>query len=254
MELREVIAVLETVLPPTTIEEGDPSGLLIGDMSWQVHHIRYALEATSQVINKAIKDQVDLLIVHHPMIYTPIKTITNETPLGHKTLQLISHKIALFAAHSTLDWHDEGLNVAFGSRLGILGTDRMVTDTTGFYRKGVLEESTTISQYVKNLQSVFNNEVRYIGNGRHVIKSVGYCSGSGLSLVSDIMYQEVDVLVTGDIKYHDARDIEEAGYNVIVVPHFNSEINAGLVLQDMFRDKLPIHTSVDDQLSDPFKS
>ncbi len=78
MILKDVLTRLDEVLPKSLIEEKDNSGLLIGNLTKEINHIRVGLEASNEVVESAIKDQVDLLIVHHPLIFSSLRTITSK--------------------------------------------------------------------------------------------------------------------------------------------------------------------------------
>ena len=232
MLLNDVVALLDKVLPEVLIEPGDNSGLLIGDMSSDIGHIRTALEATEDVIDAAIDDGVDLLIVHHPMIFTPMTTITSETVPGRKAVKMIQSGMALFAAHSNLDRTMEGLNQNFGRQIGI--HDSVAYNDEGYILVGRLEVPILLEDYVAKIAKTFNQpSLRYVGKGNKQIEQVAFCTGSGMGLISDGLFDKADVYITGDLKYHDAMDVYEKGQAVIDVPHFVSEEMATEVLHNL---------------------
>lgn len=232
MRLSDVVALLDKVLPEALIEVGDNSGLLIGDMSSDIRHIRTALEATDEVVDSAIEDGVDLLIVHHPMIFTPIKSITSETVVGNKAGKMIRSGVALFAAHSNLDRTMEGLNQKFGHKIGLHSA--IPYDEDGYILIGRLEMPIELEDFVSQLASIFNQtSLRFVGQDHRVIDHVAFCTGSGMGLISDDLFEKADVYITGDLKYHDAMDVYEKGQSVIDVPHFISEEMATDVLHNL---------------------
>ena len=95
----------------------------------------------------------------------------------------------------------------------------------GLGRIGRLPEPATLAEYVGRLRKVLSAPaLRYVGDPAAMISKVALCSGSGASLLRDAARSGADVLVTGDVKYHDARDAEELGLAVIDAGHFSTEI------------------------------
>lgn len=232
-----IIETIEEVLPVELIEKGDNSGLLVGDRNQEVTHMRVALEATNEVIDSAIEDGVDLLVVHHPMIFNPIGQITSDTIEGKKILRLITNGIALYAAHSNFDRVQGGLNRAFGELVGLIDISIAEIPTEGYVLKGVLREPMTMKAYIEFMGEKLNlTHLRYVGDANTMISSVGFCTGSGMSFIGDALFEEVDVYLTGDLKYHDAMWIYESGYRVVDVTHFASEIIATDVLYKLLRE------------------
>ncbi len=253
MLLNDVVTLLDKVLPKVLIEPGDNSGLLIGDMSCDIGHIRTALEATEDVVDAAIADGVDLLIVHHPMIFTPMTTITSETVQGRKAMKMIQSGMALFAAHSNLDRTLEGLNQKFGHRIGI--HDSVAYDDEGYILVGRLEVPIFLKDYVEKVAKTFNQPfLKFVGKEDKTIEQVAFCTGSGMGLISDNLFDKADVYITGDLKYHDAMDVYEKGQAVIDVPHFISEEMATEVLFNLVTSVIDsVRVTKDISIVNPFR-
>jgi dinuclear metal center YbgI/SA1388 family protein len=95
----------------------------------------------------------------------------------------------------------------------------------GLGRIGVLPKAVSLERLATGLKEEFSMEgVRYIGEGSRIVKGIALCGGSGSSLLRDAHRQGADVLVTGDVKYHDAREAEMLGLGIIDLGHFASEV------------------------------
>ena len=95
----------------------------------------------------------------------------------------------------------------------------------GLGRIGRLPISLTLAEYSAQLKmDLTAPALRYVGDPAARISKVALCSGSGVSLLREAARSGADVLVTGDVKYHDARDAEDLGLALIDVGHFPSEI------------------------------
>lgn len=108
----EIINHIHKIAPPNLAFEWDNVGFQIGDGIMEVNKILLTLDITENAINKAIKENIDLIISHHPFIFKPIKKITN--PLY---LKLIKNDIAVFCAHTNLDVIKQGVNSALAEKL-----------------------------------------------------------------------------------------------------------------------------------------
>lgn len=97
--------------------------------------------------------------------------------------------------------------------------------TEGLGRIGRLKEPLTLAEYAGQLREVLSAPtLRYVGDPAATISKVALCSGSGASLLHDAVRSGADVLVTGDIKYHEARDAEALEIALIDAGHFSTEI------------------------------
>lgn len=254
--LKEVVDLVEKIIPTDLIHDKDNSGLLVGELKNPVQHVRVALEATNEVVDKAIQDGVDLLIVHHPMIFSAINAVTSKTVEGNKVIKLIKNNIGLYAVHSNLDRMENGLNSSFGSRLGLENIELSATETDGYVLKGILDEPLTLKQLVDHVRSTLNvDHIRFVGDASKLVQKVGFCTGSGMSFVADSLFDEIDVYLTGDLKYHDAVWIHESGYAVIDVTHFGSECISTDILYDLIGKELEsdIIISKDEAILNPIK-
>ncbi|MFP4697945.1 MAG: Nif3-like dinuclear metal center hexameric protein [Eubacteriales bacterium] len=100
---QDIINYMEKVSPSKYAYEWDNVGLIIGDSKQDINRIMVALDATEEVVDEAIKQNVDIIITHHPMIFKGIKRVTSADFLGRKIIKLIKNNISLFSAHTNFD-------------------------------------------------------------------------------------------------------------------------------------------------------
>ena len=91
MKLWEIMGELHTIFSPRIAEDWDNVGLLIGDNTREVNKVLFCLDVTEKVVQKAIDKNIDLIISHHPVIFSGLKRITNETSHGRKLLKLMEN-------------------------------------------------------------------------------------------------------------------------------------------------------------------
>ena len=116
---RKVIKVLETFAPERHAQSWDNVGFQIGNIDSKIDKVMIALEVTPEVIDEAIDQSVDLLIVHHPLVFKPIKSVVNCDPIGNMILNLVSNRINLIVAHTNLDASDIGLNHYLAKKINL---------------------------------------------------------------------------------------------------------------------------------------
>lgn len=103
MLCRELIYGFEQIAPKKLAESWDNVGLLVGREDQEVHKIMLALDPSEQVIDQCIKEGVDLLVTHHPLIFSPMKQINFNDVAGRKVIKLIQNRISCYAMHTNFD-------------------------------------------------------------------------------------------------------------------------------------------------------
>lgn len=98
--------------------EGDRIGLQMGDPNQEVEKILVTLDSSSpQVIEEAIRLDVDMIVAHHALIFRKLSNLRTDTPSGKGLMRLLSQGIAVYVAHTNLDVADGGVNDALARRL-----------------------------------------------------------------------------------------------------------------------------------------
>jgi dinuclear metal center YbgI/SA1388 family protein len=114
-----VIEWLEEWAPPLLAEEGDSIGLQVGSRGTEVHKVLVALEATPDVITEAVKEKVQLIVSHHPLIRDPLARLDYDSFPASLTVRLVENRIHFYAAHTNLDAAAGGVNDLLAERLGL---------------------------------------------------------------------------------------------------------------------------------------
>lgn len=117
--VRTVLQHLNQLAPPELAESWDNVGLLIGDTSQQVHTIVVALDASPEVLEQAERHQAELVVVHHPLIFSGVKRLVEDRGIAGQLRRLIRGGRSLIAMHTNLDAAPDGLNTYLGRLLGL---------------------------------------------------------------------------------------------------------------------------------------
>ncbi len=118
MKLKTLIDRIERILPPEWALPNDPIGLHLGGPDQEVKRVLIALEASAKLIKKNARKNIDLLFVHHPLLYRPLKQIVEGDPVQSIARTLIQKNIALYAAHTNVDLHPGGMAKLWAEKLG----------------------------------------------------------------------------------------------------------------------------------------
>jgi len=119
MLISEIIAALEQFAPPALQESYDNCGLLTGNASWETKKALLTLDATEAVIDEAIANGCNLVIVHHPIIFSGLKKINGKNYVERTIIKAIKNDIAIYAIHTNLDNVIQGVNAKIAEKLGL---------------------------------------------------------------------------------------------------------------------------------------
>jgi GTP cyclohydrolase I len=228
----DIIGTMERLAPPHLAESWDNCGLHIGSRAWRVHRIRVALDPSVEVVEAAARDKVDLIITHHPLIFRPLKSIDVQTPVGRVIDIALQAKMSLYCAHTNLDSAREGVNDALARAIGIQDALPLVRAVTpdglqadvGMGRVGRLSRAAKLEVLVERIkESIGLNYIKYSGDPDLGIDVAAVCSGSGSSLIPAFLATSAQVYISGDLRYHDAREIQACGRALSDIGHFHSE-------------------------------
>jgi len=218
---RDIIAYFEETAPAGLAEEWDNTGFLVGSKNDKVKKIMLCLDVTSESLQEAINKKVDLIINHHPVLFRGIKKVVEGIGNGSLLQRLIKNNINVFAAHTNLDHAENGVNARLA---GIIGLKDFNVAGKGPGRIGFLDKTMSLEVFAEHVKkSLGAPAVRIIGESKKGIRTVAVFSGSFDDDIEDIVKTGADVLVTGDVKYHTARDAVEAGLCIIDAGHFYTE-------------------------------
>jgi len=224
----DMIRAMSTVAPPEMAEPWDNCGLQVGRYDQPVKQIRIALDPSLEVVEAACRDQVDLLVTHHPLILKPLKSVDDLTSVGKIIRQAVSHDLSIFSAHTNLDAVSEGINDELAVRLGLINIQLLIPPMSGkeagIGRLGDLEHPMTLSDFIRQIKRrLALGFIRAAGKKDLIVRRAAVCCGSGSSMMGAFFSSDAEAFISGDLKYHDARDTEAIGRALIDIGHFTSE-------------------------------
>ena len=218
MNVRTVYDLIHAVAPFDTQMEGANSGLLVGSPQQEVKNILFALDVTEPVIDEAAALGADLIVTHHPLMFDPLRTLTEADYEARLIRRLVRENISLIAAHTNLDQARGGVNDALAECCGL-------TDICGegFFRCGMLSSPCTADQFADRLRACLHTDVRMMGPGDAVIRKIGLCSGGGSDEWHTAAAAGCDAFISGEIKHHFALALADAGLIGFECGHYATE-------------------------------
>ena len=218
MTVKELYDMIDRIAPFSTQMEGDNSGFLVGSAAQEVTGILFALDVTEPVIEEAAALGAQLIVTHHPLMFDPLRTLTDDNYEARLIRRLAREDISLIAAHTCLDRAPGGVNDTLAELCGL-------TEVTGegFFRCGLLPAPLSVWEYAEQLKAALRTEVRLMGPGDAVIRKVGLCSGSGGSEWPAAAETGCDAFVSGEIKHHFGLAMAGSGIVGLECGHFATE-------------------------------
>lgn len=257
MQCKEITGIIEKQYPKYAALGFDNVGLQAGRSTKEVKKIYLALDATDTVIDAAIEEGADMLITHHPLIFSPLKAVTDEDFISRRIVKLIQNDISYYAMHTNYD---------------VLGMAELVGELLELREMEVLDVTTVIDEKEEGIGKVgflpremnlqecceFVKEklklphVKVFGNPEKHILRLAVSPGSGKSALRPAIEKKADVLVTGDIGHHEGLDAAAQNLMVIDAGHYGTEYFFVEDMKEYLQREVPGVQVITEPVSHPF--
>ncbi len=223
--LSDIVEIANRLFPFDIAEPWDNCGIQIGDPNRPINSIAFSLDATPKTVKFAATSSCELLVTHHPVLLEPFRNIVADTLFGRTLLDAARMGVDILSLHTNLDAAVGGLNDQLTDKLGLESiTTSMSARCT---RVGRLPAATTVFGLARKIAKDLEiSHVRVISENDTEVRTLFFAAGSGMSYLGEALRQSVDVMVTGDVRYHAAREALEMGMPVIDAGHYGLEIGA----------------------------
>ena len=221
MKLSAFIKHMEHLAPPELALGFDNVGLLIGTDREEIKKVLVALDCTVETAKEAIEIGADLLLTHHPLFFEPVRHILPDEEATAAAYLLIRNGIAMYAAHTNLDAAQGGVNDTLAEKLGLMDVEPLPPENLG--RIGSLKDFVSLQKFAAFTGQVLDTNIRIAGRRDKLIRRVALIGGSGGGDVAVAHAAGADVLVTGEIKHHQAIEANRLSLAVIEAGHYETE-------------------------------
>lgn len=217
MRIKSIFDFLNEKFPVETACDFDNVGLLIGNKNRSVTKVLVALDCTNSVVDEAIKIGAELIVTHHPVIFTPLKSIDAESKIG----RLLENKISVISMHTNFDQGENGVNDILCRTIGLKNVKPYVAED-GYILKIGEADNLTAHEFALKLKENLNAVVRFTDSGKK-INRVMVCSGAGGGFLEDAAKAGAEALVAADIKHSVFIEADEKGICLFDAGHFETE-------------------------------
>lgn len=234
MNIREIEAYFQTLYPKERSCPWDHDGLLVcSDRDREVNRVLTCLDVTFSAINEAIARECELIVSHHPLIFSPISAINEDSIVGQKLILLMQSDISLISLHTRFDGAVGGLNDRFGEMMGLLPLyhEPLLPEEPYIGKLAALPERMTPEAFAERVSRAVSAPVKLYSAGLDIYE-VGFCCGAGKDLIRPCIEAGADAFVSGDLPYHCVQEAVERGMTVIDCGHYASEKESVFCFRD----------------------
>ena len=240
MKVKDIVKVIEEFAPLSIQEGWDNSGLCVGSPEDEVTSVLLALDCTPALVDEAIECGADMIVTHHPLIFSGLKKITPDDMTGAAVIKAIRAGISIYAAHTNADKVIEGVSGAMAAKLGLQNVRILDEDGdgTGLGVAGDLPQPMTSDQALALVKEKFGLKVvKSSAPVQTMISRVAMCGGSGGSLIGAAKKSGAQLYISGDISYHNFFTPE--GFMIMDIGHYESEIGIVEILFALIKKNFP---------------
>jgi len=240
---KKIAKIIEKIAPVRTAESWDNVGFQIGNRHLEIDRIMVALEVTKEVIGEAINKNIDLIVTHHPLIFSELKQLTSDDPVQSMVMDMIKNNINLYVAHTNLDASKKGTNYYLSNLLGLKRIEPLDEKTLEAYYKLVVFVPEDSAEKLREV--LFNYGAGVLGNYDHAsfnTKGIGTfrpLEGSNPSIgekdqESQVNEVKIEVVVKGNDldtvveKMLNTHPYETPAYDVIKLENLENTYGIGL--------------------------
>lgn len=228
LKVKDIAAVIEDFAPKGLQESYDNTGLQIGNPEMEVSAMLLCLDITEEVLEEAIERHCNLIVTHHPLLFKGLKEVTGRTATERIVIRAIRENVAIYSAHTNLDSAWEGVSYEIAHILNVRSL-RVLEPKEGHTEAGLGVigdiQPTPKLQFLRNIKDAFKVKcLRYSAQSPQlVVRKVAVCGGAGASLIKAAISAGADIIITGDVKYH---DFTTYGLDIIIadIGHYESEL------------------------------
>jgi len=243
MQIRELAYILNEFAPNALAESYDNVGLLVGAEDAEITQVLCTLDCTEEVVKEAKANRCNLIIAHHPIIFSGLKSVTGKTMVERTVMLALREHIAIYVMHTNLDHTWEGVNRKFGEQLGLVDL-KILSPQRGKLRKIVTFVPNDFAANVSN--ALFAAGAGHIGEYDHCsykIEGTGTFRGSenanafvgqpGIdhnekeTRLEMIFPQYLEPRIISSLKH--AHPYEEVAYDIYSLENIHNRIGSGMV-------------------------
>lgn len=228
--VQDILDIIDTIAPAHLAESWDNIGLMLGDPAAQVTAILLGLDPTTALLDEALTMNANLVITHHPLIFTPLKAIHLGQPDGRFIDLALRNEMSVISSHTNFDAAPDGTSDVLARLLGLENIRPLAPHADGeagcgLGRIGDYAAPLSREEFLERLREACAPPwLLAAGTPPRQVSRVAVCGGSCSELADQALRAGAQVLVTAEVKHHIARRAEETGLWLIDAGHFATEL------------------------------
>jgi len=230
--VKDVFDYINSIAPFDKQCEWDNSGLLVGCSSNEAKKIGVVLDITPDAVKYAVKNGIDLIVSHHPVIFRALKAFLD----GDAAYIMAQNGISAICAHTSLDYANGGVNDVLAEVLGFGKVNRLTDEGESAIVRVAEIKETDAGSLAKLAAEKLSTGVRLADCGNKISK-VALCGGAGGDFIKDAANAGCDAYITGDISHHEFLEALDLGLTLIAAGHFETENPVVAVLSEKIKEK-----------------
>ncbi|HVJ94782.1 MAG TPA: Nif3-like dinuclear metal center hexameric protein [Labilithrix sp.] len=231
MKLADVLRVLDDLAPLRYAESWDNVGLLVGDPDALIQRVLVTVDYSPLVADEARALGAELVVAYHPPMFAPVKRVPHDALWA----DAVRRGIALYSPHTALDVASQGTNDFLADACGVASSGRKPLrafaarpgtsepDGIGLGRVGDVAPQPIHELLARVKPALGLDYVLLAGSMDAVVRRVAVAAGAGGELLGDALREKADLMLTGEIRHHDALSALRRGMAVVATLHSNSE-------------------------------
>ena len=202
--------------------EWDNDGIMVcPDSAAEVKKVLLTLDVTEEIVDYAIDRGFDLIISHHPLIFKPLSSLTEENHISRKVIKLIANAISVFSFHTRADRAKGGVNDRLAETIGLTNTEPFGEDGLG--RIGTLAEEYELEIFADAVKLALGADSIRVADGYNAVRRVAVVGGDGKDFTLDALRMGADTYVSGRLSYNVMEEASDMGINLIEAGHYFTE-------------------------------
>ena len=240
IQVKQVLSILEEAAPYELAESWDNVGLLVGDPEEAVQGVLCALDITMPVVEEAIERGCNLIVAHHPVIFTQVSRVTADTVTGRILIRMIQNGISGICMHTNMDCAEAGVNDLLAASLGLTDVVSMGAGETGTLgRVGNLPYSMSLPEFAQHVKVSLDAGGVRVADGGKPVSRVAVGGGACGKLMEYAVAQGADTFVIGDCSYDIMQKAHDIGLNLLDAGHFPTENPVARGFRDQIACQFP---------------
>ncbi len=216
MNVIDLYGHLQNLIPRELSCDWDNDGIMcMPSPMKEVKRVLLALDATAGAVKYAAENGFDLIVTHHPMIFRPIKSVTDD-----RFMTLIKNDVSVFSFHTRLDAVEGGVNTALAEVLGLYDTERFGDDGLGVIGS---VDAVTDRDFVKAAKEKLGAPTADAVLFDKTVTRVAVVGGDGEHYISAARAAGADLYISGRLSYNDLTDASPYGMSMAALGHFYTE-------------------------------